>query len=196
MAAPGPGAEMNTRRGRSVGAVTQENPDTRCRSLGTCRCHTGRGRVQSAEFSRGSPDAQPWSCPEGGRQVSRSKRKASIRKQAMPVQVLEAQTGPQGRGQAAGLPRGCWLPAQVRGKGSWERQAGTRAPRWPEALGASYKNQRSWAPGGLSGGASAFSSGCDPEVPGSSPTSYSLHGACVSLCLGLCLSLRVSGINT
>ena len=148
MAAPGPGAEMNTRRGRSVGAVTQENPDTRCRSLGTCRCHTGRGRVQSAEFSRGSPDAQPWSCPEGGRQVSRSKRKASIRKQAMPVQVLEAQTGPQGRGQAAGLPRGCWLPAQVRGKGSWERQAGTRAPRWPEALGASYKNQRSWAPGG------------------------------------------------
>ena len=37
----------------------------------------------------------------------------------------------------------------------------------------------------------------DPEVPGSSPASGSLHGACVSLCLGPCLSLSLylSGIN-
>ena len=30
---------------------------------------------------------------------------------------------------------------------------------------------------------------CDPGVPGSSPTSGSLHGACFSVCLCLCLSL-------
>ena len=34
--------------------------------------------------------------------------------------------------------------------------------------------------------------GCDPGVPGSSPTSGSLHGACFSLCLCLCLFLSVS----
>ena len=48
------------------------------------------------------------------------------------------------------------------------------------------------APGGLSGRSSAFGSGRDPGVPGSSPTSGSLHGACFSLCLCLCLSLCVS----
>ena len=35
-------------------------------------------------------------------------------------------------------------------------------------------------------------SGHDPMVPGSSPTSGSLSGACFSLCLCLCLSLSVS----
>ena len=30
---------------------------------------------------------------------------------------------------------------------------------------------------------------CDPEVPGWSPTLGSLHGACFSLCLCLCVSL-------
>ena len=38
-------------------------------------------------------------------------------------------------------------------------------------------------------------SGCDPGVPGLSPTSGSLHGACFSLCLCLCLSLSVSLMN-
>ena len=38
----------------------------------------------------------------------------------------------------------------------------------------------------------AFGSGCDPGVPGSSPTLGSLHGACFSLCLCLCLSLFLS----
>ena len=33
-----------------------------------------------------------------------------------------------------------------------------------------------------------FSPGHDPRVLESSPASSSLHGACVSLCLGLCLS--------
>ena len=47
-------------------------------------------------------------------------------------------------------------------------------------------------PGWLSGCASAFGSGCDPGVSGSSPASGSLHGACFSLCLCLCLSLCVS----
>ena len=35
---------------------------------------------------------------------------------------------------------------------------------------------------------SAFSSGRDPADLGSSPTSGFLHGACISLCLCLCLS--------
>ena len=36
-----------------------------------------------------------------------------------------------------------------------------------------------------------FSPGCDPGVPGSSPTSGSLHGACFFLPLCLCLSLSI-----
>ena len=47
-------------------------------------------------------------------------------------------------------------------------------------------------PGWLSGCASAFGSGRDPGVLGSSPTLGSLHGACFSLCLCLCLSLSLS----
>ena len=41
----------------------------------------------------------------------------------------------------------------------------------------------------------AFSPGCDPGDPGSSPTSGSLHGAHFSLCLCLCLILSLSLIN-
>ena len=54
------------------------------------------------------------------------------------------------------------------------------------------KSSRCGAPGWLSGCASAFGSGYDPGpgVPGSSPASGSLHGACFSLCLCLSLSLR------
>ena len=44
------------------------------------------------------------------------------------------------------------------------------------------------SPGWLSGCASAFGSGSDPRVLGSSPTSGSLQGAYLSFCLGLCLS--------
>ena len=52
--------------------------------------------------------------------------------------------------------------------------------------------QRQGDPGWLSGLVPAFGSGHDPGVPGSSPTSGSLHGACFSLCLCLCLFLCVS----
>ena len=45
--------------------------------------------------------------------------------------------------------------------------------------------------GGSSGWASAFGSGCDPGVLGSSPTSGSLRGACFFLCLCLCFFLCV-----
>ena len=48
------------------------------------------------------------------------------------------------------------------------------------------------APGWLSDWASAFGSGCDCRVLGSSSTSGSRQGACFSLCLCLCLSLWVS----
>ena len=44
----------------------------------------------------------------------------------------------------------------------------------------------------LNGWASAFGSGHDPRVLGSSPESGYLHGACFSLFLCLCLSLCVS----
>ena len=47
-------------------------------------------------------------------------------------------------------------------------------------------------PGWLSGLVPAFGPGHDPGVPGSSPTSGSLHRACFSLCLCLCLSLSLS----
>ena len=48
----------------------------------------------------------------------------------------------------------------------------------------------------LSGWVSAFGSGRDPGIPGSSLTSGSLHGACFSsLCLCLCLSLSGSLVN-
>ena len=47
-------------------------------------------------------------------------------------------------------------------------------------------------PGWLSGCASAFGSGQDPQVLGTNPTLGSLQGACFSLCLYLCLSLCVS----
>ena len=55
------------------------------------------------------------------------------------------------------------------------------------------KGARVRTSGRLSGWASAFGSGHDPRVPGSSPTSGSLHGACFSLGLyllppSLCLS--------
>ena len=46
-------------------------------------------------------------------------------------------------------------------------------------------------PGWLSGPTSAFSSGCDPRVLGSSPASGSWWGACFSFCLCLCPSLCV-----
>ena len=54
------------------------------------------------------------------------------------------------------------------------------------------KTYSSGAPGWLSGGASAFGSGHDPGVPGSSPTSGSLAGSLllplpVSLPLSVCL---------
>ena len=50
-------------------------------------------------------------------------------------------------------------------------------------------------PGGLSGRASAFSSGRDPGVPRLSVTWGSLYGACFSLFLHFCFSLCVSWIK-
>ena len=46
-------------------------------------------------------------------------------------------------------------------------------------------------PGGLSQSSICLQSGHDPGVLGSSPASGSLHGACFSLSLGLCLSLSL-----
>ena len=43
-------------------------------------------------------------------------------------------------------------------------------------------------PGWLSGLVPAFGPGHDPGVPGSSPASGSLHGACFCLCLCVCVS--------
>ena len=43
-------------------------------------------------------------------------------------------------------------------------------------------------PGWLSGLAPAFGAGCDLGVPGLSPTLGSLHGACLCLCLSICVS--------
>ena len=57
--------------------------------------------------------------------------------------------------------------------------------------GPEIKDTEKGAPGWLSNWASAFSSGRDPGVLGSSPTSGSLHGACFSLCL----CVRLSWIN-
>ena len=51
------------------------------------------------------------------------------------------------------------------------------------------------ASGWFIGWASAFSSGCNPGVPGSSPASGSPKGACFSLYLCLCFSLCVSFMN-
>ena len=51
------------------------------------------------------------------------------------------------------------------------------------------------APGWLSGWASAFGSGHDPGVLGSSPTLGSLCGACFCLCLCLCPFLCLSWIK-
>ena len=57
-----------------------------------------------------------------------------------------------------------------------------------------FKNLGSGMPGWFSGWASAFSSGHDPGVPGSSPPSGSLWGVFFSLCLCLWL-LCLSWIN-
>ena len=56
---------------------------------------------------------------------------------------------------------------------------------------ALFINKWGGMPGWLSSWASAFGSGCDSGVLGSSPTLGSLHGACLSLCLCLCLSVCV-----
>ena len=61
-----------------------------------------------------------------------------------------------------------------------------------ETLKGSFKSVITGTPGWLSSWASAFGSGCDPMVPGLSPTAGFLHGACFSLCLCLCLALSLS----
>ena len=85
-----------------------------------------------------------------------------------------------------------------------EKQAPcTRSPTWDlipglqdRALGQRQAPNRCATQGSrLSSLVSAFGSGCDPGVLGSSPTSGFLYGACFSLCLCLCLSLSVSLMN-
>ena len=66
------------------------------------------------------------------------------------------------------------------------------SPTFGSTPGLGPAKRKEGIPGGLSGWAAAFSSGCDPAVLGSSPTSGSLHGACFSLRLCLCLSLSLS----
>ena len=60
-----------------------------------------------------------------------------------------------------------------------------------ELLDVHFKIPLIGMPGWVSSLVPAFSLGHDPEAPGSSPTSVSLHGDCFSLCLCvylLCLS--------
>ena len=59
------------------------------------------------------------------------------------------------------------------------------------ALYIKYLKFKFGMPGWLSGLVPAFCPGHDPGVPGSSPTSGSLHGACFSLYLCLCLCVCV-----
>ena len=59
-------------------------------------------------------------------------------------------------------------------------------------LASPLEFKRAGAPQWLSGWASAFSSGSDPGVLGSSPALGSSQGACSSFCLCFCLSLCVS----
>ena len=56
-----------------------------------------------------------------------------------------------------------------------------------EQTKSGINNTQKGTPGCLSGWMSAFGSGRDPRVPGWSPTSGSLLGACFYLCLCLCL---------
>ena len=58
-----------------------------------------------------------------------------------------------------------------------------------------FRNKLLGMPGLLSGWASAFGSGHDTRVPGSSPASGFQHRACFSLCLCLCFSVCVSPMN-
>ena len=71
-----------------------------------------------------------------------------------------------------------------------------RESPWKTAAKSQFRNfEETVAPGLLSSWASAFSSGCDPGVLGSSPTLGSPQGACFSLWLCLYLSLCLSWIN-
>ena len=69
---------------------------------------------------------------------------------------------------------------------SWRQTQLLSLPGAPKCM---FLNTIWKAPGWLSGWASAFGSGCDPRVMGSSLTSGSLQGICFSFCLSLCLSL-------
>ena len=66
---------------------------------------------------------------------------------------------------------------------------GKRLPPWHDSTELFTEAGQRGIPGWLSGLAPAFGPERDPGVPGSSPTSGSLRGACFSLCLCLCLSL-------
>ena len=76
---------------------------------------------------------------------------------------------------------------QIRASGGWRGGVGHEH----STAIATKKIKQMGMLGWLSGQLSAFSSGCDPGVPGSSPTLGSLHRACFSLCLCFCLSVCV-----
>ena len=89
--------------------------------------------------------------------------------------------GPTGRGRGhsrqGGLAAG-WAPRLRRGQLSLVDCEQGRASFWAKThnIGNSWEAQQFSA---------AFGPGCDPRVPGSSPASGSLRGACFSLCLCL-----------
>ena len=101
----------------------------------------------------------------------------------------------------------CWASWEIRLSCFWMNHQQARIQQGSSKCGEPYHNPQSWeyklhakvmslnwsweTPGWLSGWGSAFSSGHDPGVLGSSLTSGSLRGSCFSFCLCLCLSLYV-----
>ena len=125
---------------------------------------------------------------------------------------ISASSGTVSPGNGCALGRGapgCSLPSALVRKPSHHRTQWTQQTHWvllpgttPPGLPWQFwlqplpiprvrhppKKQPTGQPGWLSGLVPPFRPGHDPGVPGLSPTSGSLHGACFSLCLCLCFS--------
>ena len=73
--------------------------------------------------------------------------------------------------------------------GEGKKIRGLQSEHLPSQNRSKIKSWMLWRiPGWLGGLALAFGSGHDPGVLRSSPISGSLHGACFSLCLCVCVS--------